>query len=162
LTTSPTQTGTITWHTGPNGASSSHVSQSVATWAGEIGAGVTATVTVNFNATPTAGNCNLSEWSGLLSSSVVDAAGTSQFNNTGTTITASPAPTSGKIAVMFAVNKHGGSFTGWTGCTALTTNNSGFQFCYLTQTSTSGTYSLQAAWSTSNASDIAWLTLLGS
>lgn len=150
------QTG-VTW----SKATSTTTNKDVEIWYGVAGASAGTTLTVTLSRTATAAiDGNLSEWSGIATSSELLSGGYSSTSGTSATPTTSlVSPTSGKSALIYGVALQGGTFSSGPtgGFTALSTPNSSWQFGYVLVPSTTGSYSTgwvyssSAAWASSIA-----------
>lgn len=149
-----TETG-VTW----TKAVQSNSNEDAEIWYGVVGASASASITVTLTGTPTTTSyANVSEWSGLNTSSPLVASGTSA-NHGGSGATASTStvtPTAGQNVLLFAVTYQGGTLSSGptNGFTALSTPSSGVQFGYefvpntSTSYSTSWTFSASHKWET--------------
>jgi hypothetical protein len=152
----------VTW----SKAVSSKVNEDVEIWYGVVGSAAGTVATINLSGTPTTASLsNISEWSGLLTSSEVLANGTSANNGSGLTpTTATITPTAGKNVLIVAASRHGSSFTSGptSGFTSLSAGTAGlgYAFAYLIVSSTSGSYSTSWTYGTSGAWDAEIATFL--
>lgn len=148
----------VTWHR----ALTTSTNETIEIWYGEVGASASATLTCTLTNGNSTCRGNLSEWSGIATTSEADAAQGSN-GTSATPTTASITPTAGRNVLLIASTRKAGTFTAGSetnGFTALTTTNSGWRYSYLVVASTSGSYSTGWAFSTSTAYEAAIASFL--